>query len=79
MTTENMIAKWTKVIILLLVLISVAAVVIPEFADAGDTMNATGLPLSGLFASDSVAPLIVMAGLIIAVLVGAFALGKGKR
>ena len=75
-----MIEKWIFALVLLLVLFEVAAVVIPEVATAGDTMNATGLPLSGLFASDSVVPLIIMAGLLIIVVAAVFALSKkGKK
>ena len=65
-------------LILLTVLFEVAADVIPEAQTAGDTLNATGVPLGGLVAGSGVTFTIVMAGLVLAVL-GAFLVFGGRR
>ena len=57
--------------ILVVVLFLVGAELIPEVQTAGDTMNATGAPLAGLFASDGIMVLIIMAAIVLLV-IGAF-------
>ena len=57
--------------VLVTVLFLVGAELIPEVQTAGDELNATGAPLAGMFASDGVAILIIMAALVM-VVVGAF-------
>ena len=58
----------------LIVLLTVVAGSITYVTDAGDQINATGLPFAGLFASDSILPLIIMAGLLIGVV--AYVMGR---
>ena len=53
--------------ILLIVLFTFIGEGIGYVTTAGDTINATGLPLAGLFASDSILPLILMGALLVAV------------
>lgn len=59
-------------VISLIVIMEIAGETIDDIQDAGDTVNATGAPLAGLFASDSIVPLIFLAGILIAVLKVAF-------
>jgi hypothetical protein len=54
-------------IVLLVVLFTVVASTITYVTDAGDTINATGLPLANLFASDSILPILIMSALLLAV------------
>jgi len=58
----------------LIVVLTVVAGSITYVTDAGDAINATGLPFAGLFASDSILPLIIMAGLLIGVV--AYVMGR---
>jgi len=60
----------------LIVLLTVVAGSITYVTDAGDKINSTGLPFAGLFASDSILPLIIMAGLLIGVV--SYVMGKRK-
>ena len=54
-------------IILLVVLFQLYAELIPEAQAAGDTLNATGVPLGNLFVSSGVVFIIIMAALIVLV------------
>ena len=54
-------------IILLVVLFQIYAELVPEAQTAGDTLNATGVPLGGLFTSEGVVFVIIMAALLILV------------
>lgn len=63
-------------IVLLVVLFQLYAELVPEAQAAGDTLNASGVPLGNLFTSDGVVFVIIMAALII-VVVRAF-MPKGK-
>ena len=64
-------------IVLLVVLFKLYAVLIPEAQTAGDELNATGAPLAGLFTSNGVVFVVIMAALII-VVVRSF-MGGGRR
>lgn len=63
-------------IIGLIVVMTITGETITDVQTAGDTINATGAPLSGLFASDSVVPLIFLAGVLLAVIGMAFGIAK---
>lgn len=63
-------------VIAIVILFTVAVEVLPTLFAAGDDLNATGYPLAGLFASDSILPVIIMAVLLLGV-IGYF-MGKGK-
>ena len=54
-------------IILLVVLFQIYAELVPEAQSAGDTLNATGVPLGNLFVSTGVVFVIIMAALLILV------------
>lgn len=54
-------------IILLVVIFLLYSELVPEAQSAGDTLNATGVPLGSLFTSSGVVFVIVMAALIILV------------
>lgn len=54
-------------IILLVVLFQIYAELVPEAQTAGDTLNATGVPLGSLFVSTGVVFVIIMAALLILV------------
>ncbi len=62
----------------LVIILSVYGETIEDVQEAGDVVNATGAPLTGLFASDSVVPLIFLGGGLIAVVGLAFAVTKGQ-
>lgn len=62
-------------IVLVTVLFLLYAQLVPEAQTAGDTLNATGVPLGDLFTSTGVVFIIIMAALIILV-VKAFLPGK---
>lgn len=64
-------------IVLLVVLFQLYAQLVPEAQAAGDTLNASGVPLGNLFTSQGVVFVIIMAALIILV-VKAFMPGGGK-
>ena len=52
-------------IILLVVIFQLYAELVPEAQTAGDTLNASGVPLGSLFAASGVVFVIIMAALII--------------
>ncbi len=54
-------------IILLVVLFQLYAELVPEAQSAGNTLNASGVPLGNLFVSNGVVFVIIMAALIILV------------
>ena len=54
-------------IVLLTVLFQLYAQLVPEAQTAGDTLNASGVPLGSLFTSSGVVFVIIMAALIIVV------------
>lgn len=54
-------------LILLVVLFLLYAELVPQAQAAGDSLNATGVPLGGLFTSQGVVFVIIMAALIILV------------
>ena len=54
-------------IILLVVLFKLYAELVPEAQTAGDELNATGVPLGGLFTSNGIVFIIIMAALVITV------------
>ena len=54
-------------IVLLVVLFQLYATLIPEAQSAGDTLNASGVPLGGLFTSGGIVFIIIMAALVILV------------
>lgn len=75
--SQAMIQKSITSVIFLAVLFLVLAELLPTAQDAGDTLNASGVPLGGLFVAGGVIFLIIMAGVLIAV-VTAF-IGKSGR
>ncbi len=54
-------------LVLLVVLFQLYAQLLPEAQAAGDTLNASGVPLGGLFVGSGVVFVIIMAALIILV------------
>jgi len=64
-------------IVMLVVLFKLYASLVPEAQDAGDELNATGVPLGSLFTSGGVIFIIIMVALII-VVVSAFLPKKFK-
>lgn len=63
-------------IILLVVLFELYAELMPEAMDAGDTLNAAGVPLGNLFVTGGVVFIIIMAALIILVVKAFLPSGK---
>lgn len=63
-------------LILLVVLFQLYASLVPEAQASGDTLNASGVPLGGLFTGQGIVFVIIMAALIILV-VKSF-LGSGR-
>ena len=57
----------------LIIVMTLVGETIDDVQAAGNTVNATGAPLSGLFAGDGVAVLLFVAGALIAVIGLAFA------
>ena len=55
-------------IVILVVLFKGYAVLVPEAQSAGDELNSSGVPLGGLFTSDGVVFLVIMAALVIVVI-----------
>jgi uncharacterized membrane protein len=64
---EGAIEKAIFAIILLVLAFRVYASMLPEAMDAGDELNASGVPLGGLFTSGGIVFLIIMAALIIVI------------
>ena len=62
-------------IILIVILFQLYSTLVPEAQTAGDTLNASGVPLGNLFTSSGVVFVIIMASLII-VIVRSFMGGK---
>ena len=73
----NVLSTAIMAIVLLVVLFLLYAELIPEAQTAGNTLNATGVPLGSLFVGSGVVFVIIMAALIILV-VKAF-LPKGGK
>jgi hypothetical protein len=65
-------------IVLLVVLFQLYATLVPEAQAAGDSLNASGVPLGSLFTSNGVVFVIIMAALII-VVIRAFMPGKAGK
>lgn len=63
-------------LVLVTVLFFVAAELVPEAQSAGDALNASGVPLGGLFAGDGVIFVIIMAAILLVVVL-AFLKSKG--
>lgn len=63
----NVIEKAILAIVLLVVLLQLYATLIPEAQTAGDALNASGVPLGGLFVAGGVIFVIIMAALVILV------------
>ena len=59
------------------VLILLAANLIPEVQTAGNELNATGVPLGSLFEASGIVPLLLVIGVFLAVL--GFAFIKGRK
>ena len=55
------------IIITIIVLFQIYANLVPEAQTAGNTLNATGVPLGSIFASDGVVVILIMLGLLFAV------------
>lgn len=64
-------------IVLLVVLFQLYAELVPEAQTAGDALNASGVPLGGLFTSSGIVFVIIMAALLIVVVMSF--LPKGKK
>ena len=63
----GMIEKAIMGIILLVVLFTVYATLLPEAQTAGDTLNASGVPFGNLFVGSGVVFIIIMVALVILV------------
>lgn len=66
-------------IVLIVVIIEMYAVLIPQVQTSGNTLNATGAPLTNLFTADGVVPLVLVAGLVIVVIAAALGAFKSKK
>ena len=75
---KGMVATLVIAIVGLVVIMSVAGETIDDIQTAGNTINATSAPLSGLFAGDSVVPLLFLAGVLLAVVGLALGIAKGR-
>ena len=64
LSVNGYITTFIGVVILLLVV----AELLPEAQSAGDTLNSSGAPLGGLFASSGVLWIVAMAGILVAVI-----------
>lgn len=64
---ENMLNTAIIGIILLVVLFKLYAALVPEAQDAGDELNASGVPLGSLFTSSGMVFIIIMAALVVVV------------
>ena len=60
----NGVWKYMSALIGIIVLFLALAELLPSAQTAGDTLNATGVPLGSLFASGGVVFLIIMAGIL---------------
>jgi hypothetical protein len=58
-------SKYIFLFVITVVVLQVVASLLPEAQTAGDNLSDEGVPLGGLFASDGVLWIIVMAGLLI--------------
>ena len=61
----------------LVILMTMLGETVDDVQTAGDTVNTTGAPLSGMFASDSIVPLIFLGAGLLAVIALAFKMMKG--
>ena len=66
-----------EAIILVVVLFLLFADLVPEAQTAGNTLNATGVPLGTLFTGNGVVILLIMVGLLLTIL--SVVLGRGSR
>ena len=64
-------------IVLIVLLFSILATMLPEAETAGDTLNESGVPFGSFFAAGGIVFVIIMAGMLMKV-VGSF-LGKGRK
>jgi len=67
---EGMLTKAVTGIVLVTVLFSLYAALMPTAQAAGDDLNASGVPLGSIFTSGGVVFVIIMAALVIAVIAG---------
>jgi len=75
---KGMVATLVIAIVGLVVIMSVAGETVDDIQASGNLINATGAPLSGLFAGDSVVPLLFLAGVLLAVVGLALGIAKGR-
>ena len=75
---KGMVATLVIAIVGLVVIMSVAGETVDDIQTAGNLINATGAPLAGLFAGDSVVPLLFLAGVLLAVVGLALGIAKGR-
>ena len=68
---EKTVEKYILVFIMIVVLFQVVATLFPEAQSAGDTLNSSGMPLGGLFATGG-AVWYILAGAIIFLVVRSF-------
>lgn len=64
-------------IILVVVLFLLFAQLVPEAQSAGNTLNASGVPLGSLFSADGIMILLIMVGLLLVIL--RVVLPKGRK
>ncbi len=74
----NKVTEAITAIILVVVLFLMFAQLVPEAQTAGNTLNASGVPLGSLFTSDGVVILLIMVGLLLVVLKAVLP-GKSKK
>ena len=75
---KGMVATLVIAIVGLVVIMSVAGETVDDIQTAGNLINNTGAPLAGLFAGDSVVPLLFLAGVLLAVVGLALGIAKGR-
>lgn len=62
------IETWIEVFVLIIVLFKAVATLYPEGTDAGDSLNASGIPLGSFFVSGGVIWLLVAAAMLFVVI-----------
>ena len=77
-TTET-IKSYIVMFVLIVVLFLVLAQLYPTAVTAGNSLNSSNAPLGSLFASGGVVWLVIFAGVLISLVVGALAMVKGRK
>lgn len=68
MFNSGTVEKYTYGLVILTVMFLLLAQLLPEAQDAGDTLNASGVPFGSLFVGGGIVFLIIMAGVLLLVI-----------